>query len=181
MPRLDAIIVDAYVWLARSTGLGWHLHDRRGDVDGVAGALCRFAISRVVRGDGASLYVTAPASTSTWRPITSARCWRLRVPTLIRPRDAGAWPPMSDGSASRRRTARRIERALRHAYGTRAGSVQATQLAFTPGGAARRRSTQQVPRSTSRPNGGVPPDLGHVRSVETPRFRGSATPCSRSV
>jgi deoxyribonuclease V len=89
MPPRDAIIVDAYVWLAPETpGLGWHVYDRLGDVV-VGVAKTRYAGAEaieVVRGDSARpLYVTAVGM-----PVEQAASHVRamhgdhRVPTLLR-------------------------------------------------------------------------------------------------
>jgi len=93
MPPLEAIIVDAYVWLApEQPGLGWHLHDRRGDVV-IGVAKTRYAGAEaveVVRGDSARpLFVTAVGIDVN---VAAARVRAMhgdfRVPTLIRLADA---------------------------------------------------------------------------------------------
>jgi deoxyribonuclease V len=95
MPELDAIVVDAYVWLGPDRpGLGWHLHEARGGRGAVIGvAKTQFAGAvavEVVRGGSARpLYVTAIGEA----PEVAAGHVRSmhgahRIPTLIRRVDA---------------------------------------------------------------------------------------------
>jgi deoxyribonuclease V len=93
MPAVDAILVDAYVWLgAEHPGLGWHLHRARGvPVIGVAKTAYAGATSiDVLRGTSARpLHVTAIG----FDPAVAAEHVRAmhgehRIPTLIGRADA---------------------------------------------------------------------------------------------
>lgn len=93
MPALDAILVDAYVWLGpERPGLGWHLHRELGvPVIGVAKNPFAGADAReVIRGDSARpLYITAIGIDV---ELAAARIGAMhgehRIPTLLRRVDA---------------------------------------------------------------------------------------------
>jgi deoxyribonuclease V len=93
MPKLDAILVDAYVWLApERPGLGKALHDACGvPVIGVAKTRFDGATAlEVVRGDSARpLYVTAVGFDDK-RAADHIRAMHgdYRIPTLIKRADA---------------------------------------------------------------------------------------------
>ena len=93
MPAVDAILVDAYVWLAPDRpGLGKALHDACGrPVIGVAKTRFEGAAAiEVVRGDSARpLYVTA-VGFDAQRAADHVRAMHgeFRIPTLIRRADA---------------------------------------------------------------------------------------------
>lgn len=93
MPPLEAVLVDAYVWLAPDRpGLGWHLHAARGGiVIGVAKTAFAGAVAvEVVRGGSARpLYVTAIGiAVDIAADHVRAMHGVHRVPTLIRRVDA---------------------------------------------------------------------------------------------
>jgi deoxyribonuclease V len=93
MPAVDAILVDAYVWLAPDrAGLGKHLHDACG-VPVIGVAKTRFdgaAAIEVVRGDSARpLYVTAVGyDAKLAAEQVRTMHGEFRIPTLIKRADA---------------------------------------------------------------------------------------------
>lgn len=93
MPPLDAIVVDAYVWLApERPGLGKRLHDACGrPIIGVAKTRFEGAIAiEVVRGDSARpLYVTAvDFDEAAAAAHVRAMHGEFRIPTLIKRADS---------------------------------------------------------------------------------------------